>query len=58
MTGLGTVSIVIGTIEYWHTRKELLAEGHFSIWRPVFVIALIMSAAGVVMFLSIITRLL
>jgi putative membrane protein len=58
LTGLGTVAIVIGTIEYWQTRKELLKEEHISIWRPAFVIAVIMSAAGLFMFVSIISRLL
>jgi putative membrane protein len=58
LTGLGTISIVIGTIEYWQTRKELLRKQHFSAWRPAFLIALIMSAAGLFMFVSIISRLL
>jgi putative membrane protein len=58
LTGLGTVAIVVGTIEYWQTLKELHRGQHFRIWRPAFVIALIMSAAGLFMFLSIITRLL
>src|SRR5450631_877546 len=54
LTGLGTIAIVIGTIEYWQTRKDLLQEARFSVWRPAFVIALIMSAAGLFMFVSII----
>jgi putative membrane protein len=58
LTGLGTISIVIGTIEYWETRKDLLQERHFSAWRPAFVIALIMSLAGLFMFVSIVSRLL
>jgi putative membrane protein len=58
LIGLGTVAIVVGTIEYWQTRKELLEEKHIAVWRPVFVIALIMSAAGTFMFVSIISRLL
>jgi putative membrane protein len=58
LTGLGTISIVIGTIEYWQTRKDLLQERHFSAWRPAFVIALIMSVAGLFMFVSIISHLL
>lgn len=57
LTGLGTIAIVIGTIEYRQTHKELQPEGHLSIWRPVFVMALIMSAAGLFMFVSIISRL-
>jgi inner membrane protein YidH len=62
LTGLGTVAIVIGTIEYWQTHKELHQELHqelrLIIWRPAFIIAVIMSAAGLIMFLSIISRLL
>jgi putative membrane protein len=58
LTGLGTVAIVIGTMEYWHTRKELQPERNIAVWRPAFVIALIMSVAGAFMFVSIITRLL
>ncbi len=58
LTGLGTVAIVIGTIEYWQTRRDLLREQHINVWRPAFVIALIMSGSGVLMFVSIITRLL
>jgi putative membrane protein len=60
LTGLGTVAIVIGTIEYWQTQRDLHQDlhQHFVIWRPAFVIALIMSAAGLLMFLSIISRLL
>jgi putative membrane protein len=58
LTGLGTIAIVIGTIEYWQTRKDLLHEEHIHVWRPAFVIALIMSAAGLFMFVSIISRLL
>jgi putative membrane protein len=62
LTGLGTVAIVIGTIEYWQTQKDLHQELRqklpLVIWRPAFVIALIMSAAGLLMFLSIISHIL
>lgn len=57
LTGLGTVSMVMGTIEYWETFKELRQLQHFRIWRPTFVIALIMSVMGLSMFISIITKL-
>jgi putative membrane protein len=57
LIGLGTFSGVLGTIEYWHTLKELRQLQHFSIRRPAFVIALIMSVTGVSMFFSIITEL-
>ncbi len=58
LIGLGTIAMAIGTIEYWQTRKELLQERPISVWRPSFVIALIMSAAGLCMFVSIVGRLL
>ena len=57
LTGLGTIAIVIGTIEYWQTRKELLQERRVNVWRSAFVIALIMSTAGLFLFVSIISHL-
>ncbi|MBP6595919.1 MAG: DUF202 domain-containing protein [Arenimonas sp.] len=53
LTGLGTVSIVMGTVEYWHRRRELLAFGSIKVWRPSFVMALLMSAAGLFLFFGI-----
>ena len=58
LTGLGTLSILIGTIEYWQTVRELKSEYEVRIWRPAFIMALIMSAAGLFMFLGIISKLL
>ena len=58
LIGLGTLSIAMGTIEYWTRLQEARACGQFGTWRPSFVIALIMSAAGVFLFTGIISRLL
>ena len=58
LTGLGTIAIVIGTVEYWQTQKELHQTTKLLLWRPAFVVAMVMSAAGVFSFLSIIIRLL
>lgn len=58
LTGLGTISVVIGTIEYWQTLRDLRGEYYVRIWRPAFIMALIMSAAGLFMFLGIISKLL
>jgi putative membrane protein len=44
LTGLGTVSIVIGTFEYWQVLRT--KAGATCVWRPSFVMALIMSLAG------------
>lgn len=58
LTGLGTVSMVMGTIEYWRTLVELRENHDFSVWRPTFFIALIMAVSGSFVFVSIIIRLL
>jgi putative membrane protein len=58
LTGMGTISIVIGTIEYWQSLRDLRGEFEVRIWRPAFIMALIMSAAGLFLFLGIISRVL
>jgi putative membrane protein len=58
LTGLGTASILLGTIEYWQRLIELRAYQDFKTWRPSFVMALIMSATGVFLFVGIIAKLL
>ena len=59
LTGLGTLSIIAGTVEYWQRAKE--ARHHipgFQIWRPSLVIAVIMSVTGLLLFMSIIIKVL
>lgn len=58
LTGMGTVSMVLGAIEYWLTIKGLRDYQPASVWRPTFFIALIMALSGSFVFLSIIIRLL
>jgi len=58
LTGLGTASIIMGTIEYWQRRKDLGRAEPIPLWRPSFVIALIMSVTGLFLFVSIISKLL
>jgi putative membrane protein len=57
LTAMGTVAMVMGTIEYWHTLKELRLLSHFRLARPALIMALLMSVGGLFMFFSIITRL-
>lgn len=58
LTGLGTVSMVAGTIEYWQ-RIKIWREYHaITVWRPTVVMALIMSVMGLFFFVSIIAKLL
>ncbi len=58
LTGMGTVSMVMGTIEYWRTLPELQQYQRFSPWRPTFIIALVMAVTGSFAFVSIVIRLL
>jgi putative membrane protein len=58
LTAMGTVSMVMGTMEYWRTLTDLRAYESASIWRPSFVIALVMAGVGSFAFLSIVIRLL
>lgn len=58
LTGLGTVSMVMGTIEYWQTRKDLQGLEKIRPLRPSFIIAVIMSLTGLFLFFSIITKVL
>lgn len=57
LTGLGTFSMLMGTIEYWGTLKELRLMQHYRIFRPSFIIALVISIGGLIMFFSIRTKL-
>jgi putative membrane protein len=57
LTGMGTVAMVMGTIEYLVTVRELHAFKDFRLARPSLMMALVMSGTGLVLFFSIITRL-
>ena len=57
LTGMGVAAIVLGTIGYWITLRDLQKVEHFRLGRPVLLMALIMSLAGVASFVSIATRL-
>ena len=56
LTGLGTVAMVAGTIEYWQRIGELREITPIKTWRPSLVMALIMSVTGTFVFLSIVFR--
>ena len=57
LTGMGVAAVVLGTISYWVTLRDLQRVEEFRIGRPVLLMALIMSLAGVALFASIATRL-
>ena len=58
LIGLGTASIIAGTIEYWHVLGEMRIQGPVRTRRPSFTIALIISATGLVLFFGVFSRLL
>ena len=58
LIGLGTMAVVMGTIEYWQRRRELLVYGPIKLWRPSFAMAVVMSVLGLVLFFGIVSRLL
>ena len=58
LVGLGTFAMVMGTIDYFHTIATMRLYGQFRLWRPSFLFALIMSLMGLVLFVTIIGRVL
>ena len=57
LAGMGVAAMVFGTISYWTTLKDLQRTEAFRIGRPVLTMALIMSLAGISLFVAIATRL-
>ena len=57
LTAMGTAAMVMGTIEYLQTIRELRHLRPVRLLRPSFVMALLMSVAGVALFFGIITGL-
>jgi putative membrane protein len=56
LAATGTAAIVLGTLGYWATLKDLQRVEQFRLGRPVLLMALIMSIAGIALFVSIATR--
>jgi len=58
LTGLGSLSMIMGTLMYWQTLKELRQLQPYRTWRPTFIVAVLMSAFGLFLFFGIIRRVL
>lgn len=58
LTGLGIMAVVMGTVEYFQRRREVLPHHPVKLWRPSFIMAVIMSVIGLIMFFGITLRLL
>jgi putative membrane protein len=53
LIGLGTLAIVSGIAEYWASIRELQQAMHIRLLRPSFIMALLISALGIVLFVGI-----
>jgi putative membrane protein len=56
LTGLGTLSILLGVMDYCGTIRQMRRTQHFRYVRPSFVVALILAAAGLFLFFVIYLR--
>lgn len=56
LTGLGTVSMFFGTLEYWYRLESLRTYREYPLWRPAFIMAVLMSAIGLFLFVAIIFK--
>jgi hypothetical protein len=46
----------MGTIEYWMTLREMRLMKHFHIARPAFIMAILASVTGVILFFAIVAK--
>ena len=58
LTGLGTVAMLMGVVEYWYRIKKLREAKNFRVFQPSFVMALIMAVTGLCAFMGISFRVL
>jgi len=56
MCGMGTLAILMGTIDHWHSLKLLRQLRHFKLTRPPMIMAVLMSVTGLVLFFGILVR--
>ena len=57
LTGLGTLAMVMGTVEYVQTLRDLHTFRDIRLTRPALIMAAVMSVMGLSLFFSIITKL-
>ncbi|SNS15373.1 putative membrane protein [Sphingomonas laterariae] len=57
LTAMGMAALVLGTISYWTTLRDLRRTEEFRLGRPALMMAAIMAAAGIALFIAIANRL-
>lgn len=58
LIAVGTIAMILGKMEYWQTLRGLEIGKPLHVWRPSFIMALVMSLAGLVLFFGILWRVL
>jgi putative membrane protein len=58
LTGMGTLAMVFGTVEYWYRLDDLRQHRPLSLVRPSLIVAVLMSLIGLFMFVAITFRVL
>jgi len=56
MAGMGTLAILMGTFDHWHSLKLLRQLRDFKLTRPPMIMAVLMSITGLVLFFGILAR--
>lgn len=56
LIAIGTVSLVLGMIEHWHTKKQLGVKPRFKVFNPSFLTSSAVLLLGAFLFLTIILR--
>jgi putative membrane protein len=56
MTGLGTLAMLMGTVEYAQALRDLRGFKDIRLTRPAFIMAILMSVLGLFLFFSIFTK--
>ena len=56
LIGLGNLSIVMGTLEYYETAKDLSRSTDVAIWRPSFTMAVLIAVLSLFLFFAVIFK--
>jgi len=58
LTAMGTIAMVMGTLEYWQTLRVLQQQRIFTRPRSPLIMAIVMSISGILLFVSILWKVL
>lgn len=58
LIGVGNISILMGIVEYWHRARELSIYEAVPVWRPSFVIAVLIAILSALVLVGVVSRML